>query len=239
MKEIHLYDKNLIDRIIEIFHSDFPVVILEFKHVYGLMAANNSKGVEAINKIKRRLPNKYYSSFLGINDSFREIIHPDFVSIFDQVVNAAEGAFLRFPVHNMKRQNLTCHNNMHQTLIESKMLKTAIELIETEYIKTAKVSEFFNSNFQSPLISSLNISGSLEGAITDKIDALNFGVRENIPLFIHSDYITQTAGSYPIFSYNKDAFLRMERRGVDDEVIQSNLLKIISNIHNVEIYNNS
>ena len=132
MKEIHLYDQNLIDRIIGIFHSDFPVVILEFKHVYGLMAANNSKGVEAINKIKRRLPKKYYSSFLGINDSFREIIHPDFVSIFDQVVNAAEGAFLRFPIHNMKRQNLTCHNNMHQTLIESKMLKTAIELIETE-----------------------------------------------------------------------------------------------------------
>ena len=71
---------------------------------------------------------------------------------------------------------------MHQTLIESQMLKTAIELIENEYIKTTNVSEFFNSNFQSPLISSLNISGSLEGTITDKINALNFGVRENITL---------------------------------------------------------
>ena len=235
MKEIHINDLNLIDRIIEIFHSDFPVVILEFKYVYGLMAANNIKGVEALNKIKRRLPNKYYGSFLGINDSYREIIHPDFTSTFDKVVNAAEGAFLRFPVHNIRMSNQTCHNNMHQILIESEKLKTVIESIETEYKKIKKVSDFFTSNFQSPIISSLNISGSLEGAITHNIDALNFGARKNIPLFIHSDYITQAVGSYPIFSFNKDCSLRMERRGINDEKILSKLQQITSNLHKVKI----
>jgi len=124
---------------------------------------------------------------------------------------------------------------MHQILIESEKLKTVIESIETEYIKKIKVSDFFTSNFQSPIISSLNISGSLEGAITHNIDALNFGARKNIPLFIHSDYITQAVGSYPIFSFNKDCSLRMERRGINDEKILSKLQQITSNLHKVKI----
>ena len=235
MKEIHIGDQNLIDSIIEIFHSEFPVVILEFKYVYGLMAANNIKGVEAIDKVKRRLPNKYYGSFLGMNDSFREIIHPNFNSIFDKLLNAAEGAFLRLPVHHIKTSNQTCHNNMHQILIESKRLKSVIEVIETEYIKKIKKSDFFTSNFQSPLISSLNISGSSEGTITDQIQAIDFGVREQIPLFIHSDCMIQAHGSYPIFSYNKEGVLRLERQGINDIEIQTNLQKIVSNFQPIGI----
>lgn len=229
MKEILIHDHNLVYKILEIYHSDFPVVILEFKYVYGLMAPNNIKGVEALNKVKRRLPNKYYGSFLGDLDSFRKIIHPDFVPLFNKVLNAAEGAFLRLPIHNIKTPNQTCWNNMHQTLIESKKLKTAIELLEIEYKKEIKTSDFFTSNFQSPLISSLNTSGSIEGAITDKEEALSFGVRNNIPLFIHTEHITQTPGSYPIFSFNKDGSFKIARRGVDDENIRNNIQNIISN----------
>jgi hypothetical protein len=233
MREIHIHDQNLIARILEIFHSDFPIVILEFKYVYGLMVPNNIKGLEAINKVKKRLPNKFYGSFLGDHDSFRQIIHPDFVSLFDKVLNAAEGSFLRLPIHNIKNPNQTCWNNMHQTLIESKKLKTEIELLEIEYKKEIKTSDFFMSNFQSPLISSLNVSGSSDGAITDKRDALSFGVINNIPLFIHAEYITQMPGSYPIFSFNKDGSFRIERHGVDDEKIRSNIQNIISNFQRV------
>ena len=235
MKEIHIDDQQQLESIIDTFNSDFPVVILEFRFVYGLMAANNIKGVEAINKIKKRLPNKFYGSFLGINESFKQIIHPNYLDQFNVISNAGEGAFLRFPIQNMKSPNQTCHNATHQVLIEYGRLKKAVEFIEKEYIKSVKTSDFFTSNFQSPLISSLNISGDIDGTITDKKHALDFGVKEKIPLFIHSDCLTFATESYPIFSYNEGGLLNLERRGVNDEEILNNLYKLSLHTNNLEI----
>ena len=135
----------------------------------------------------------------------------------------------------MKLPNLTCHNQTHQVLIEYGKLKNAIEFIEKEYIKSVKTSDFFTTNFQSPIISSLNISGDIHGAITDKKSALDFGSKEKIPLFIHSDCLTIASKSYPIFSYSTGGILNLERPGMNDAEILNKLNKLSFHTNIIEI----
>jgi hypothetical protein len=222
MKEINIQDLNALHEIEAVFTSDFPVAILEFPKVYGLIAPHSVKGAQAIDQVKQRLPGKYYSSFLGQSQSFQQMIPDDLVELYQYINTNISGAFFRIPVTtNIKRPNITSCNQTHQYLIESGEIRKFIELIERQMQSIHKHSEIYDHNFQAPIISSLNTSGSISGAIVDREIALKFGINHKVPLFIHTGLICEPLGSYPIFSISKEGEIVEKRGGLNQiEIIQ-------------------
>lgn len=224
MKEINIKDFNVLQEIEALFTSDFPVAILEFPKVYGLIAPHSIRGAKAIDKVKQRLQGKYYSSFLGQGEPFQQMIPEELMKLYQYIITNVSGAFFRFPITTtIRRPNITSYNQTHQYLIENGEIREFIELIELQMQSIHTQSEIYEYNFQAPIISSLNTSGSISGAIVNREIALMFGMNHQVPLFIHTGLICEPLGSYPIFSVSKGGKIVEERGGL-------NLIEIIQKI---------
>jgi hypothetical protein len=77
-----------------------------------------------------------------------------------------------------------------------------------------------------PLCTSANLSGHVEGSITELSKALNFGLERGVPLFIHTGMLGNQTGSYPIIEELAQGELRLARKGPDGDAILAALNKL-------------
>jgi len=226
MIEIHFNDQDFCKKMVEVFESSFPVVLFEFRNVFGLLATNSLLGVEALNKTKNRLSGKFYGSFSGDLNRFSELIDDEKINNLE-LLNNFVGSFIRVPVKAINKFNPVVNNGLHQTLIEDLPVRKKIAEFETEYLKIKKTSDFFAFNFQAPLCTSANESGDPNGGITNKEIALEFGKIKGIPLFVHTDLISDGLGSYPIFSLLDDK-ITTHRDGAETQNVLKKIQKYLS-----------
>lgn len=225
MKEIHFHDANIQDEIIKVFKSDNPVAVLEFPKVFGLFAPHSLRGAEAISAVKKRLPGKYYSSFLGDDKLFQQMIPETLQSFLDFLLMKVQGVSIRLPLSSaIRHPDVATHNQTHQILIEKPSMRSFIRQLDRTLQTVFLKSDFYDVNYQSPLVSSLNLSGSLSGSIIRKEEALFFAQQSGIPLFIHSDELEGPLGSYPIFYVSEKGAVVCERKGLDHEAIDKELV---------------
>jgi len=200
MKIVNL---NQYDEILAVFESSFPIAILEFSSVYGLISPNSIIGAESIDFVKKRLSNKVYGSLFTNDPSLNELIENNYIKLINDLTKENIKLFVRFPIQSqIKIDKIVSKDQSHQTLLEHPKITSAFEQILIQYKTRNNKSDFFEKNYQSPIISSLNISGAQTGAITNDSEALDFGVKQGIPLFIKTGLLTPPYGSYPIYSVN-------------------------------------
>jgi hypothetical protein len=223
MRHINLTDHDAIAQITHVFQSDFPVVILEFPNVFGLMAPHSLKGARCLDKIKDRLPNKCYGSFLGDANLFRNLLTDNQLETFDFLKKDIIGTFIRFPLKYPAKNEGVTYENTHQVLLENTILNHFMMRIDLAMRQVNSCSDFYAYNYQSPIITSLNMSGSPDGAITNLEDAIQFGEARDIPLFVHTHMLSKPLGSYPIFSFNEINELTCERDGIKKDELQQQL----------------
>jgi tRNA A37 threonylcarbamoyladenosine synthetase subunit TsaC/SUA5/YrdC len=219
LKEILITDDNFIDEVNAVFTTSFPVFIFEFSGVYGLIAPNNNAGVEAINKCKNRLSGKYYSSVLGSSSLFNKANDPKLQIKQSKLIEIFEGSFLRFNIEEKTINNPLVYKGTHQVLIKRAAFRTIFSDLETELSKNQKPSPYFSFPYYSPICSSANLSGDINGSITSKQKALDFGINRNVKLFVHSRLNTNEQGSYPVLSIDDNLQVKIERKGFNDEII--------------------
>ena len=102
--------------------------------------------------------------------------------------------------------------------------------MEIELSRTISPSPFFSFNHYAPICSSANISGDPHGSITSKQKALEFAKSRNIKLFVHSKLNALEQGSYPIFSIKHNLQVKIERKGLNDELILKKAEKLFSSV---------
>jgi len=232
MKEIFSNDANIINEICELYKSDYPVLIFEFSGVYGLIASNTIEGVNAINKAKIRLPNKFYSSIFGTDTIFKNAKDYKFIELKNQLLEIFEGSFLRFELENTEIINPLISKGTHQVLIKRPSYRELFFNLEIELSKILAPSPYFSFNHYAPICSSANISGDASGSITSKQKALEFAKKSNIKLFVHSKLNALHQGSYPVFSINENLQVKVERKGLNDELILKNADDFLNNYRN-------
>lgn len=200
MKIVNL---NQHDDILDVFESSFPIAILEFSSVFGLISPNSIVGAESIDFVKKRLPNKVYGSLFTNDRSLNGLIENNYIKLMNDLAKENKKLFVRFPIQSpIKIDKIVSKDQSHQTLLEHPKITSTFEQIIIQYKTRNTQSDFFEENYQSPIISSLNISGAKTGAITNDSEALDFGVKHGIPLFIKTGLLTPPYGSYPIYSVN-------------------------------------
>lgn len=221
MREVHINDSGILDEILKVFTSDVPVAVLEFPKVFGLFAHHSLRGADAMNAVKQRLPYKYYSSFLGDEGLFRKMIPAALQPFFDFVVEEVHGVSLRLPLtSSIKFPDVATHRQTHQILLEKPSLRAVIRQLDKALQTIFPKSDFYNVNYQSPLVSSLNLSGAPSGSIIDKEEALSFAKKLGIPLFIHTNQLEGPLGSYPIYSINQNGEVFCERGGLHHKEVE-------------------
>lgn len=219
MKEIYSNDSNFINEVCNVFQSSHPVFIFEFSGVYGLIASNTIEGVNAINETKKRLPNKFYSTVFGNDAILKNARQSKLVELKDKLLELFEGSFIRFSVENSEINNPLICNGTHQVLIKRPEYRAMFNELEIKLSKLLQSSPYFSFNHYAPICSSANISGDPNGSITSKQKALEFAKNRNISLFVHSNLNTLNQGSYPVFSIDENLAIKIERKGLNDELI--------------------
>lgn len=222
MKEIHFTDTNFVDDLVATFLSNFPIALFEFSGIYGLIAVNSIMGCKALNHTKNRLPNKFYGSFPGDDLNLTSVMKDQPKGNLSHFLTHAEGAILRFPVRGKNIPNEVICNGAHQFLVETEEVRLKIKNLEEKLLKTFPVSDFFEHNYQAPLCTSANESGDANGGILQLKDALDFGKKKNIPLFIHTGLRKELSGSYPVISVEKES-VELVRSGPRGEEILEKL----------------
>ena len=101
MKKMWINDDGLVDEIMKIFHSDYPVVMFQLSTVYTLIAPPTQAGAQALNHAKQRLPEKNYGSAIGNLNVFHRLANE---GSLPEALDAPEklevfsGAFMRIDV---------------------------------------------------------------------------------------------------------------------------------------------
>jgi hypothetical protein len=232
MKEIHIKDIDILNEVIKVFTGKNPVAVLEFPRVYGLMAPHSLLGAQAMSQVKNRLPQKYYGSFMGNDGAFRKMVPKALHFFLELLTPELGGASFRFPIQSsIHYHDVTTYKGTHQVLIvPNEEIKNKLYNLDNELEKIFPQSDFYDVNYQSPLVTSLNVSGANEGAIVKKKEALDFAFKMNIPLFIHTDYLDDHVGSYPIFSIDHKGVVTCERFGLGYQDIERALLRHVNYI---------
>jgi hypothetical protein len=183
--------------------------------------------VNAINETKKRLPNKFYSTVFGNDAILKNARQSKLVELKDKLLELFEGSFIRFSVENSEINNPLVCNGTHQSLIKRPAYRIIFNELEKELSNALEPSPFFSFNCFAPICSSANISGDSSGSITSKQKALEFAKDRNIRLFVHSELNTLEQGSYPVFSIDGNLQVKIERRGLNDELILKRAMELI------------
>ncbi|MFM7729434.1 MAG: hypothetical protein ACKO6L_00155 [Flavobacteriales bacterium] len=210
MREVHLHDEAIEPLIREVFSSAFPVVLMELRGVFGLLAPHTREGAAALNRAKERKTGKHYGSIAGNLDALIANANADSIIQTPEALNILEGCFIRFSMKNQGLGETIC-NGTHQVLIEESGLRAVIQSWETQG------PEVFPIPY--PLCTSANLSGHVEGSITELSKALDFGLERGVPLFIHTGMLGNQTGSYPIIEELEQGELRLARKCPDGDAI--------------------
>lgn len=198
----------------------FPVVMLEFPEVFALLATPNSEGVEALNRSKNRLPQKYYSSLVGKAGNFFALAEnlPDWLPP-EQADSLLEGSLTRISLGEPDQNSVLCCRGSHQGLLyrQGPLRKLFTEL-EAEFSPLAKREFYFGKSYSAAICTSANISGSPNGSITELSEARAFGHKAGIPLLIRSAVNSTEKGSYPVLT-PEEMQIVIERDGPGLEAI--------------------
>ena len=215
--EIDINDAAIVDRIIEIFNSAFPVVLIQLPPVFGLMAPPNKIGIQVLHYTKARLDGKLYGTLIGDYTRFHGLAvegsTPDFLKVEDDI-RFLNDSFLRIQITDPGFNSPLVSKGMHQGLLLSDgPYRDAFKVIEHTLAEKADPALYNGKLYSAPLCTSANISGDVRGSITDYERALEFMVDRNIPLMISGkNEVAASKGSYPIFSFNGNR-VKVERKG--------------------------
>jgi hypothetical protein len=217
MKEIEIRERGVWEVCLHSLES-FPVVMIQFPEVFGLMAMPNREGVAGLNRIKSRLPNKLYGSVIGDLDKFMamhtESGRTDYFN--DEAdIHKLSGSIIRIRVDESQRSSPVCLNGTHQSLLlQEGTFRELFRSLEQAFESYANPELFLGHAFSAPICTSANISGHPEGSITEIESARNFGRNMGIPLLIRSSESdsVQKKGSYPVLSLEKNSII-IERNG--------------------------
>jgi hypothetical protein len=217
MKEIEIRERGVWKDCLHSLES-FPVVMIQFPEVFGLMAMPNREGVAGLNRIKSRLPNKLYGSVIGDLDKFMamhtESGRTDYFK--DEAdIHKLSGSIIRIRVDESQRSSPACLNGTHQgLLLQEGVIRELFRSLEQAFESYVDPALFLGHTFSAPLCTSANVSGHPNGSITEIESARNFGREMGIPLLIRcceSDAVPEK-GSYPVLSLEKDGII-IERKG--------------------------
>ena len=222
MREIHFMSSDVHQLITDVMESDFPVFILELRGVYGLVAPHSAQGVNALNRAKERKPGKYYGSLAGNLEPLMTITPPNSIVRKPAVIPMLEGCFIRFKTDAPGLNETRCQGT-HQVLIEHESIRALALILENATTQTNSKQAIIPY----PLCTSANMSGDPNGSITNESEALTFGVKRHIPLFIHTGMKGNDLGSYPIIEELADGRLRIVRQGPNGEETLRNLQSLI------------
>jgi hypothetical protein len=224
MKEIEVTQSGIAEVCLEAFQS-FPVVMVQFPEVFGLMAIPNAEGVMGLNRVKSRLPEKYYGSVIG--DATRFFRMGNSAGNQDYIPSAEaykklEGAIIRIRIGEEGQSTSASRNGTHQGLIlQVGPIRNFFREIELKLAPFADSALFLGHNYSAPLCTSANESGHPDGSITDLETARLFGKERGIPLLIRSSQPgTGQMGSFPVLALEKSKIV-VERNGPGLEEIIS------------------
>lgn len=215
--EVDINDPTVVERLVEIFNSSYPVALIQLPPVFGLVAPPSKIGIQALHYTKARLDGKLYgtligdySNFLGLAD---EATVPDFLKM-EKNIRFLDDSFLRIQITDAEFTSPLVSKGTHQgLLLADGPYRDAFKLIEQILTDKAEPSLYNGKLYAAPLCTSANISGDVRGSITDYERALEFMIDRNIPLMISGkNEVAASKGSYPIFSFIGNR-VKVERKG--------------------------
>jgi len=217
MKEVSIQDSDVLSACIEAFRI-FPVVMVQFPEVFGLMAMPNMEGVEGLNRVKSRLPEKLYGSVIGDLGKFLNMITdaglPGYLNS-EADFHKLNKSIVRIRIEDSARSTSVCLNGTHQALLlHEGPVRDLFRKLELAFESISDHSLFLGHAYSAPLCTSANISGHPDGSITSLDTAREFGEKHGIPLLLRcSQQNTATEkGSYPVLSLEKSSII-IERNG--------------------------
>lgn len=215
MEEILASEAGLLDVCMDSFQR-FPVIMLEFPEVFALMATPNQEGVDGLNRVKNRLPEKYYSTLIGDSSNFIRLSDqiPDCL-IPDQFEESFVGTLVRIQISALKPNSVLCYQGTHQGLLyKPGNYRDLFKSLEKAFMPITDPAFFFGKNYSAAICTSANLSGHPNGSITDLENARTFAKNTGIPLMIRTDDPKKSieTGSYPVL-FPTESSIIIEREG--------------------------
>ena len=225
MKKMWINDKGLVEEIMNIFHSDYPVVMFQLPTVYTLIAPPTQAGAQALNHAKKRLPEKNYGSAIGNLNVFHrlankgslpeELDSPEKLELFS-------GAFMRIDVGDSDFNSVLVRSGTHQGLLLNWPFRDVFIELEKAIKPMVEPELFQGKSYASVLCTSANLSGDPKGSITKWSRARRFARNRAIKLVIRTHSTEDVLGSYPIF-YLTPNKVEIKRHGPREKEIMCRL----------------
>lgn len=225
MKKMWINDDGLVDEIMKIFHSDYPVVMFQLSTVYTLIAPPTQAGAQALNHAKQRLPEKNYGSAIGNLNAFHRLANE---GSLPEALDAPEklevfsGAFMRIDVAESNFDSVLVRSGTHQGLLLNWPFRDVFIALEKAIKPMVEPELFQGKTYASVLCTSANLSGDPKGSITDWRRARRFARKRGIKLVVRTHSTEDVLGSYPIFHLTPDK-IEIKRNGPGEQEIISRL----------------
>lgn len=214
MEEILASDAGLLDACMDSL-GKFPVVMLQFPEVFALIAPPGQYGVDGLNRVKKRLPEKFYSSLIGESSNFFDLWLqlPSYLPK-DKSEELLENSLIRIRIEERSYNTpLSCMGTHQGLLYRNGFFRELFKGLEIAFEPVANHSFYFGKKYSAALCTSANISGHQKGSITDLETARIFGKAAGIPLLIQSgEKPNPEKGSYPVLIPEENHIL-VEREG--------------------------
>jgi len=228
MRELY-YNRE--SHLTEVFNAlSKNAVLVDLGSVFAVVSMPTTKGVNHMNAIKKRLPNKYYGSIVG--DVKKFIQHSKGSDeLKNKLITATlkgelNNTFIRLPWAKESFSTEIVNLGTHQGLILAEPFKSFALDMEGE-ITQREERHSANSTFNWLLGSSANISGDPNGSITTMDKALSFGEQRGIELLIRFEIDSNhfEKGSFPIIECAEKSY-RVWREGPGINRIRKNIEKL-------------
>lgn len=221
MLEIFAGESSLLEVCLESF-GEHPVIMLQFPEVFSLIALPNQDGIHSLDKVKQRLPQKFYSSVVGDEKRFFGMCRqlPEYLDS-ETTGSLLEGCIARINIGDKEQQSKVCPAGTHQALFTPYgPIRSLFADLELALENIADYALFLGHRYSAPLCTSANLSGDTEGSITDIERARAFGKAAGLPLLIRCREQSQSKGSYPVLSLG-ESHIQVEREGPGLDLIRS------------------
>jgi tRNA A37 threonylcarbamoyladenosine synthetase subunit TsaC/SUA5/YrdC len=217
LQQLLVSDKDVSDKVLSVLNGDCPVFMLQLPSVYALVAPSTTRGVEALNRAKCRIPGKIYGSAVGELSPFMALAIPNMLPnefrLYPNAAQCMEGSFMRLVVDHSEVNTSTIEIGTHQGLLMPEgHIRDLFRIIERSFQEQPSAELFPGKSFTAPLCTSANISGDPLGSIVTEDRALRFAEEQGISLVVRSDETQVEKGSYPIFYFRSNE-VTIERRG--------------------------
>ena len=225
MQRVHLSDPEATPLACQTFGSARPVFMLQMPSVFALVAAPTTRGVQALDDAKQRLPGKTYGSLIGDLARFHALIALSKVpSEFQDpsMLDHFQGAFVRVPVGTEAERTAVLYEGTHQALLTQGHHRELFAALEAHCAPDAEPGLYCGHFYTAPLCSSANRSGAPGGSITTLERAEEFAHAREIPLMVLCDPEPGELGSYPIFCVHPNR-ISLARPGPGDAAIRARI----------------